>query len=95
MNATEYLRESARTASGQFHAEIVNPAEFDFMMTSVITAGVWADRLKRALFYGKNPGPTRWSTSSISLVPELADLIHAMLVRRCPIIPAHSGTPNV
>ena len=42
MNATEYLRESARTASGQFHAEIVNPAEFDFMMTSVITAGVWA-----------------------------------------------------
>jgi NTP pyrophosphatase (non-canonical NTP hydrolase) len=31
------------------------------------------------LFYGKQPGPTRWSTSSISLKPELADLIHAML----------------
>lgn len=79
MNATEYLRESARTASGQFHAEIVNPAEFDFMLGSVIAAGVWADRLKRALFYGKKPGPTRWSTSSISLKPELADLIHVML----------------
>jgi NTP pyrophosphatase (non-canonical NTP hydrolase) len=80
MNATEYLRESARTASGQFHAEIVNPAEVDFMLQAVITAGTWADRLKRALFYGKKPpGDSRWSTSSVSLVPEMADLIHAML----------------
>ena len=65
---------------GQFHAEIVNPAEVDFMLQAVITAGTWADRLKRALFYGKKPpGDSRWSTSSVSLVPEMADLIHAML----------------
>ena len=80
MDAIEYLRDSARTASGAFHAEIVNPAEVDFMLQAVITAGGWADRLKRALFYGKKQsGDSRWSTSSVSLVPELADLIHAML----------------
>ena len=53
MDAIEYLRDSARTASGVFHAEIVNPAEVDFMLQAVITAGGWADRIKRALFYGK------------------------------------------
>jgi NTP pyrophosphatase (non-canonical NTP hydrolase) len=79
MDATDYLRESARTAAGGFHAEIVNPAEVDFMLQAVIAAGGWADRIKRALFYGTNPGPSRWSTSSVNLKPELADLIHAML----------------
>jgi nanoRNase/pAp phosphatase (c-di-AMP/oligoRNAs hydrolase) len=45
MDATEYLRDSARTASGEFHAEIVNPAEVDFMLQAVIAAGAWADQL--------------------------------------------------
>jgi NTP pyrophosphatase (non-canonical NTP hydrolase) len=79
MDADIYLRESARTAASTFHAEIVDPAEVDYMLQAVIAAGAWADRMKRGLFYGKKPGPTRWSTSSVSLVPELADLIHAML----------------
>ena len=78
MDAIEYLRDSARTASGEFHAEIVNPAEVDFMLQAVIAAGGWADRLKRALFYGKKLGPSRWGTTSVSLKPELADLVHAM-----------------
>jgi NTP pyrophosphatase (non-canonical NTP hydrolase) len=79
MDAIDYLRESARTAAGSFHADIVNPAEVDFMLQAVIAAGGWADRIKRALFYGKNPGDSRWSTGSVSLVPEMAYLIHAML----------------
>src|SRR5947209_7930343 len=79
MDATDYLRESARTAAGTFYAEIVNPAEFDFMLQAVITAGAWADRMKRGLFYGKDPGDSRWSSTSVTLRPELADLIHAML----------------
>jgi NTP pyrophosphatase (non-canonical NTP hydrolase) len=79
MDANQYLRESARTAAGAFHAEIVNPAEVDFMLQAVIAAGGWADRIKRALFYGKKLGDSRWSTGSVSLKPELADLIHAML----------------
>jgi NTP pyrophosphatase (non-canonical NTP hydrolase) len=79
MDADTYLRNSARTAAGTFHAEVVDPAEVDFMLQAVIAAGVWADRIKRALFYGKKPDPGRWSTSSISLKLELADLIHSML----------------
>ena len=79
MDARDYLRESARTAAGTFHQDLVNPAEMDFMLQAVIAGGGWADRIKRALFYGKKLGPTRWSTSSVSLVPELADLIHAIL----------------
>jgi NTP pyrophosphatase (non-canonical NTP hydrolase) len=79
MDAKQYLRDSTRTASGAFHAEIVNPAEVDFMLQAVIAAGGWADRIKRALFYGKKLGDSRWSTGSVSLVPEMADLIHAML----------------
>jgi hypothetical protein len=80
MESTEYLRESARTASGQFHTELVDPAEMDFMLHAVISAGAWADRLKRALFYGKVPdGKSRWSTSSLKLRPEMADLVHATL----------------
>ena len=80
MDATEYLRASARTASGKFHAELVNPAEMDFMLQAVVTAGSWADRIKRALFYGKDHDTgTRWSSTSISHRPELADLVHAML----------------
>jgi NTP pyrophosphatase (non-canonical NTP hydrolase) len=79
MDANEYLRESARTAAGRFHVEIVDPAEVDFMLQAVIAAGGWADRIKRALFYGKKLGDSRWNTGSVSLAPEMADLIHAML----------------
>jgi hypothetical protein len=66
MDARDYLRESARTAAGTFHQDLVNPAEMDFMLQAVIAAGGWADRIKRALFYGKQPGPPRWRPTGVA-----------------------------
>jgi NTP pyrophosphatase (non-canonical NTP hydrolase) len=82
MDATAYLRASARTASGQFHTDKVNPAEMDFMLQAVIAAGQWADRIKRSLYYGADKvdnSSARWCSTSLNLKPELADLIHATL----------------
>ena len=82
MDATTYLRASARTASDEFHTDNVNIAELDFMLSAVTAAGAWADRLKRSLYYGApqlSNSPERWSSTSLQLKPELADLIHAIL----------------
>lgn len=80
MHADEYLRQSARTAADGYHENLVSPPELDFMLQAVITAGTWADRVKRALFYGQTNRITRtWSTTSITHRPELKDLVHAML----------------
>lgn len=82
MDATEYLRESARTVSDQFHEDLVHTAEMDFMLQAVIAAGQWADRIKRRLFYGVKPahdGGARWATSSLHLRPDMADITHAVL----------------
>ena len=81
MDHIEYLRESARTASGTYHSGHVPPGELDFMFQAVIAAGQWADRVKRALFYGKEPERASKYTvgTSVTHRPELADLVHAVI----------------
>lgn len=80
MDQDNYLRDSARTAAGGYHDDLVTAAQLDFMLQSVMTNGVWADRVKRALFYGKSTQEDRgWSNTSVTHRPELKDLVHAML----------------
>lgn len=50
------------------------------MLQAVVAAGAWADRVKRALFYGTPLTTSRvFSTSSLYHRPDLADLLHATL----------------
>lgn len=81
MDAKTYLRESERTAAGDYHGNLVDPAQLDFMLQSVVANGRWADRIKRALFYAKvgESVADRWKTTSLSHNPELKDLVHSML----------------
>jgi NTP pyrophosphatase (non-canonical NTP hydrolase) len=80
MDTMEYLHESARTVSDQYHSDKVTTSELDFMLQAVITAGAWADRVKRSLFYGAELKTARiFSTTSLEHRPEMADLVHAML----------------
>ncbi len=80
MDNKEYLRESARTAAGTYHEHLVTAPELDFMLQAVIQASQWADRVKRALFYGKSIETTRvFSTTSLQHRPEISDIMHAML----------------
>ena len=73
MNSEDFLRESARTASGTYHADKVPPPEIDFMLQAVMVAGAWADRVKRALFYGSEIKlRTGASNTSVTHKPELA-----------------------
>lgn len=80
MDQEDYLRDSARTAAGGYHDDLVTASQLDFMLQSVIANGAWADRVKRALFYGKSmPNGRGWSSTSVTHRPELKDLVHAML----------------
>jgi hypothetical protein len=81
MTPDDYLKASARTASGQYHTELVSPSELDLLFRAMVTVGGWADRVKRALFYGKpNPEPRGIGTTSFSMDdPGRANFVHALL----------------
>jgi NTP pyrophosphatase (non-canonical NTP hydrolase) len=49
-----YLEESARTASGHFHGELVTRAEFLDQLDEAILALIKLDRIKKLLFYGED-----------------------------------------
>ncbi|MGY0219177.1 hypothetical protein ACWJJH_17635 [Endozoicomonadaceae bacterium StTr2] len=53
MKSEEYLKESARTASTQFHTEIVEPAMLEHILEQAIKTGELVDIAKKSLFYGK------------------------------------------
>lgn len=53
MTEEEYLLESSRTLSTEYHSELISPGEIDRTLQAIITVGAWADDLKKALFYGK------------------------------------------
>ncbi|MDQ3960115.1 MAG: hypothetical protein M3255_07510, partial [Pseudomonadota bacterium] len=57
MDPTTYLKESARTASSQFHAEIVDPAMLEATLLEAIQTGHLVDAIKKSLFYGKPIAP--------------------------------------
>ncbi len=53
MDSTTYLQASARTASTQFHSEIVNAATLENTLQQAIAMGQQVDAVKKSLFYGK------------------------------------------
>ncbi len=53
MDSTTYLQESARTASAQFHAELVDAAMLETTLRHAIATGEQVDAVKKTLFYGK------------------------------------------
>jgi len=53
MDSKTYLSESARTASEQFHDEIVDPAMLEHALKQAISTGELVDVAKKSLFYGK------------------------------------------
>lgn len=57
MNSNTYLKESARTASTQFHQQIVSPAMLKATLEEAIKAGHFVDAIKKSLFYGKTLDP--------------------------------------
>lgn len=82
-NAT-YLRESARTASTQFHTEIVNAQSLARSLQAAIAAGQNADQIKKSLFYGKalndnHPALVGENTEDFSPSRVDSDILHAAL----------------
>lgn len=82
MDSIEYLAASARTASGQFHPQLVGNTLLEQVLEQAIIAGERADAVKKTLFYGKklaidsveeNP-QTNLSTDQIN-----PDILHATL----------------
>lgn len=53
MDSKTYLKESARTASTQFHTEIVTPPMLRHALESAVNTGELVDIAKKSLFYGK------------------------------------------
>lgn len=53
MDCKTYLQASARTASTQFHSEIINTETLENTLRQAIAAGQMADAVKKSLFYGK------------------------------------------
>jgi len=53
MNSNEYLQASARTASEQFHPQLVGNALLEQILEQAISAGERADAIKKTLFHGK------------------------------------------
>ncbi len=53
MDSNTYLQASARTASAQFHDELVSTAMLDSTLKQAIATGEQVDAIKKTLFYGK------------------------------------------
>jgi NTP pyrophosphatase (non-canonical NTP hydrolase) len=80
MDQKDYLRDSERTMAANYFSDLVTAPHLDFTLQAVITSGAWADRVKRALFYGKEmPDARVFSMTSIQHRPEFKDLLHATL----------------
>jgi hypothetical protein len=85
MDSATYLKESARTASSQFHAEIVDPAMLEATLLEAIQTGHLVDAIKKSLFYGKpiapDHGTLRVKGEPTRLDPARInpDLLHAAL----------------
>ena len=84
MNTTEYLEASARTAPGPdatMHVSLVSDAEFIYEATKTILAIKELDAMKKALFYGKDPGVhvhARDFSDAFDPIQSM-DMVHAIL----------------
>ena len=77
-----YVRHVANLASGEFHTELVPPAELDHMLYAAQAVGDWADAVKRGLFYGTplaEPKVSGNMPTSLEYDPELAELAHGII----------------
>lgn len=80
MNEDKYLAESSGFDAGGFHSHKVPPAEMELMFHAVEVATQWADRVKRALFYGADLDQRAVALpTSLSLDSKHRDLIHGIL----------------
>lgn len=82
MNTEQYMIDSARTVSGAFHSDRVNPLTLWRTINDAVKAAELVDQAKKALFYGK---PTRTLRHMDALGVEVeysdaeTDLLHAAL----------------
>lgn len=85
MKSTLYLQESARTASTQFHDEIVDAPMLEHALTQAIATGELVDVAKKSLFYGKaiksGTGLEQYQGQPSVLNPKAVhhDVLHAAL----------------
>ncbi|MDM8545690.1 hypothetical protein QUF61_04265 [Candidatus Venteria ishoeyi] len=85
MDSKTYLQASARTASTQFHEDIVSPAMLEQALHDAISAGQNADAIKKSLFYGKaldTAHPTQslqTADSNLNTQALAPDVLHAAL----------------
>lgn len=83
MDFETYSRESARTASGQFHEEIVNPFLLGTVLDNAIRTGSCLDQCKKGLFYGKPLNSDELKNSSSMALPDTSlvdrNLLHAAM----------------
>ena len=85
MDSLTYLEESARTASTQFHDEIVDAGMLQHALEQAVSTGELVDVAKKSMFYGKpvkeGTGIERFQGSPSSLNAEAVhqDVLHAAL----------------
>lgn len=82
MNVTRYMADAARTASGNFHADLVVPSTLIDAINEVQISAQHVDKIKKALFYGKEDADLAFVRSlkeSESYGSVEVDLIHAIL----------------
>jgi NTP pyrophosphatase (non-canonical NTP hydrolase) len=85
MDSKTYLKMSARTASSEFHEEIVDASMLEGAMTQAIDVAQTADNVKKSLFYGR-PLPDgaaiqelRGKTTHLDVSAIHQDYLHAAL----------------
>jgi hypothetical protein len=85
MDSKTYLQESARTASEQFHENIVDAAMLEHALQQAIKTGELVDVAKKSLFYGKpvkeGTGIEQYKENSSTLNVRAVhqDVLHAAL----------------
>jgi len=85
MDSKTYLEASARTASNQFHEELVDAAMLESTLHQAIAIGEQVDAIKKTLFYGKalpegHPAQTlQGQTSNLQTSQLNADVLHSAL----------------
>lgn len=80
MDENTYVGHVANLASGEYHADKVNPSELGAMLFAAKVAANWADGIKRSLFYGSDAKLKDLSASPhVKHDPELAELTHGII----------------
>ncbi len=81
--AFDYLAESALTASGSFHSDKVDPVVLDRVLTDCISSLEALDKIKKALFYGRDVALPEKYTADIEYPLGIdypnTDVVHGIL----------------